>query len=55
MMPPRSPLRVVRCPPKGPLRLRSGRASPAAPVELVGEGPFFWAGLFCWEGVCGYD
>ncbi|MDB5777825.1 MAG: primosomal protein [Polaromonas sp.] len=28
--PPRLPLRVLRCPPGGPLRLRSGEASPAA-------------------------
>ena len=29
---PTLPLRVVRCPPRGALRLRSGKASPAAPA-----------------------
>ena len=65
-MPPRSPLRVVRCPPRGPLRLRSGEASPAAPAGLGGEvlffgadwlvgvGLFFGVGWFCGEGVYGY-
>jgi 23S rRNA (pseudouridine1915-N3)-methyltransferase len=32
--PPRSPLRVVRCPPRGPLRLRPGKAGSAAPAGL---------------------
>ena len=31
-MPPRLSLRVLRCPPRGPLRLRSGKASPVAPA-----------------------
>ena len=40
-MPLRSPLRVVRCPPRGALRLRSGEASPAAPAWLDAAGWFF--------------
>ena len=32
MWPPRLSLRVLRCPPRGPLRLRSGKASSAAPA-----------------------
>mgnify|MGYP003395061266 CR=1 FL=1 len=52
-MPPRSPLRVVRCPPRGPLRLRSGEASPAALAGLVGESPFFGAGWLVGKGLLG--
>ena len=39
MLPPRSPLRVVRCPTGEPLRLQSGKASPAAPAGKAGTSP----------------
>ena len=43
-------LRVASCPPRGPLRLRSGKASPAAPAGLNVKHPrlatsrngYFW-------------
>ena len=43
MWPPRLSLRVLRCPPRGPLRLRSGGASPAAPA---GKEEFTFAFVF---------
>ena len=35
--PPRLSLRVLRCPPRGPLRLRPGKAVSAAPADLKGK------------------
>ena len=47
MSPHGRPLRVAPCPPRGPLRLRSGEASPAAPAGMKLRG-IFAALLMVW-------
>ena len=52
-MPPRSLTACSFLPPEGPLRLRSGEASPAAPAGLFGEDLLSGAGLFVGECLLG--